>query len=230
MVHAKEVAAARAPDAEAERLSRGRMGSRQADRAVERRARPVRRRPHRADPAARPHARARSARWSSSTATASSCSRPIPSACAQTLDTGIVPRNTWNADAAADSRSPRSRAIEARGATVHLRPRRRAMGTACARAPTPMTERVRHRARPKNHRRADQAHRGSAPAHRARQLCDDRQVDARAACRVPPQRPGACAHPFDRLHGRAQRRPASSRCSPRRISPARSSRCWRPRA
>ena len=55
-----------------------------------------------------------------------------------------------------------------------------------------------------DHRRAHQAHRGPAPAHRARQLHRRPAGRARAARRVPPQRARACAHRVDRLHGGAR--------------------------
>ena len=65
-------------------------------------------------PATRP---ARPARSWRSTAAAPICSPPIPSACARRWISGIVPRNTWNADALVRSLAEVKR-IEQRGATV----------------------------------------------------------------------------------------------------------------
>ena len=100
------------------------------------RARSVRRRPHRAAAAARPYAGHDRRAGRRSNAPGHFSSPPIPSSLRSTLDTGIVPKNTWNADALRKSLDE-VRRIEARRRDCAVRPRRRAMGAACAKAQTP---------------------------------------------------------------------------------------------
>ena len=81
IVHAQEIEAARAPDAEAMGYLAAEWDFGAFD-AIERRARPVRRRPHRAHPAARPHAGLDRRAGRARERAAPSCSPPTPSACA----------------------------------------------------------------------------------------------------------------------------------------------------
>ena len=128
-------------------LYRRRVGAAGAAGRDRRRARPVRRRPHRADPPARPYARLDRRAGRSSKSPEPSCSPPTPSACARRSipasfrATPGTPRR-WR------SRSPRSGGSR-RAAPPCCAVTTRRNGRRCAKAPTPMNDAPEIHARPK---------------------------------------------------------------------------------
>ena len=143
--------------------------------AIERRARPVRRRPDRADPAARPHARQHRRAGRSSSASG----------------TFLLAADTVSLRATLDQRRRAAQHLERRrageiarrdqahrGARRHraLRPRRRAMGHAAQGRRRSMTDARRHRRGRRSSARASSAPRTRACSPGAAAIVDDRQV------------------------------------------------------
>ena len=102
IVHAKEIAAARAPNAEPLGYLAAEWDSRHVRCSSSGAARRVRRRPDRADPAARPHAGLDRRAGAARAQRHASCSPSDTVSLRVTLDRDIVPRNTWNAGRAAE--------------------------------------------------------------------------------------------------------------------------------
>ena len=145
-----------------------------------------------------------------------------------TLDSDIVPRNTWNAEALKKSLAEVDR-IEKSGARLSAATTPR-NGRRCARGPTPMTDGAEIHARPKIVGARVKRTEDPRLLDRHRRICRRPPRAARPARRVPPQRAFARAHHGNRLRRGTQSRRASSRCSPRKISLRRWRRWWRRRA